>query len=45
MNIEGKNAVREALAYGKTIDKIFITDGTTDSEVRALFTEAKIYPC
>lgn len=41
MNIEGKNAVREALASGKTIDKIYVTDGVTDSEVRALLGEAK----
>ena len=41
MNIEGKNAVREALNAGKTIDKIYITDGTNDSEVRALLFDAK----
>lgn len=41
MNIEGKNAVQEALRCDKTIDKIYITDGTTDSEVRDLLAQAK----
>lgn len=41
MNLEGKNAVREAIDSGKTIDKIYITDGVTDSEVRALLASAK----
>lgn len=41
MKIEGKNAVREALVSGKTIDKIYFTDGVVDSEVRALISDAK----
>lgn len=39
--IEGRNAVREALRAGKTIDKLFVLDGTRDSIVQTIIRTAK----
>ena len=32
--LEGRNAVTEALKAGRTIDKVFIASGDTDSTLR-----------
>lgn len=39
--IEGRNAVLEALRSGKTIDKLYILDGCQDGPVRTIVREAK----
>jgi len=39
--IEGRNAVLEALRADKTIEKIFLLDGCQDGPVRTIFREAK----
>ena len=39
--IEGRNAVMEAFRSGKTIDKLFVLDGITDSPVRSIIREAR----
>lgn len=42
-NIEGRNAVLEALRSGKTIDKLYVLDGCQDGPVRTIVREAKKY--
>lgn len=39
--IEGRNAVLEAFRSGKTIDKLFILDGSQDGPIRTITREAK----
>jgi len=39
--LEGRNAVTEALRAGRTIDKVFIADGDTDRGLQRLAAEAK----
>ena len=39
--IEGRNAVREALRAGKTIDKLYVQDGLKDGPVLAIVSKAK----
>lgn len=41
MKIEGKNPVKELLAGDHTIEKIMISNGTNDAEVRALQKQAR----
>ena len=43
--IEGRNAVTEALKSGRTIDKVFIADGSTDSTLRHIASMAKKNGC
>ena len=39
--IEGRNALTEALRSGRTIDKVFVADGDTDRALQHLAAEAK----
>ena len=39
--LEGRNALTEALKSGRTIDKVFIADGDTDRALQRLAAEAK----
>ncbi|NCB93562.1 MAG: 23S rRNA (guanosine(2251)-2'-O)-methyltransferase RlmB [Clostridia bacterium] len=39
--IEGRNAVLEAFRSGKTIDKLYILDGSQDGPIRTIVREAK----
>jgi len=39
--IEGRNPVTEAFRSGKTVDKLFVLDGCTDSPVRTIVRDAK----
>ena len=39
--LEGRNALTEALKAGRTIDKVFIADGDTDRALQRLAAEAK----
>ena len=39
--IEGRNALTEALKAGRTIDKVFVADGDTDRSLQRLAAEAK----
>ena len=39
--LEGRNAVTEALRAGRTIDKVFVADGDTDRGLQRLAAEAK----
>ena len=39
--IEGRNALTEALRSGRTIDKVFVADGDTDRSLQHLAAEAK----
>ena len=39
--LEGRNAVTEALRSGRTIDKVFIADGETDRSLQRLAAQAK----
>ena len=39
--IEGRNAVLEAFRAGKTIDKLFVLDGSKDGPVQSILREAK----
>ena len=39
--LEGRNALQEALRSGRTIDKVFIADGDTDRGLERLAAEAK----
>lgn len=39
--IEGRNAVLEAIRSGKTIDKIFVLDGSHDGPINTIVREAK----
>ncbi|MCI8781679.1 MAG: 23S rRNA (guanosine(2251)-2'-O)-methyltransferase RlmB [Lachnospiraceae bacterium] len=41
LTIEGRNAVIEAFRSGKTIDKIFLLDGSQDGSLRTILREAK----
>ena len=41
--IEGRNAVLEAFRAGKTIDKLFILDGSDDGPIKSITREAKKY--
>ena len=41
--IEGRNAVLEAYRAGKTIDKLFILDGSDDGPIKSITREAKKY--
>lgn len=41
MKIEGKNAVREALKSGKTINCIFVSKDTNDNMIKSLIKEAR----
>ena len=41
MKIEGKNAVKELLATGGKIEKLMLIDGSSDSDIRAIFKQAK----
>ena len=41
LTIEGRNAVIEAFRSGKTIDKIFLLDGSQDGPLRTILREAK----
>ena len=40
-NIDGRNAVLEALRAGKPIDKLYVLDGCPDGPVRTIIREAK----
>ena len=39
--IEGRNAVIEAFRSGKTIDKLFVLDGSEDGSIKTIMREAK----
>ena len=39
--LEGRNALQEALRAGRTIDKVFIASGDTDKGLQRLAAEAK----
>ena len=39
--LEGRNAVAEALKSGRTIDKLFIAEGDTDQSLRRLAAQAR----
>ena len=39
--IEGRNAITEALKAGRTIDKVFVADGDTDKGLQRLAAQAK----
>ena len=39
--LEGRNALQEALRAGRTIDKVFIADGDTDKSLQRLAALAK----
>ena len=39
--IEGRNAVTEALKAGRTIDKVFVAEGDTDRSLQRLAAQAK----
>ena len=39
--LEGRNAVTEALKSGRTIDKVFVADGDTDKGLQRLAAQAK----
>ena len=39
--LEGRNALTEALRAGRTIDKVFIADGDTDRGLQRLAAQAK----
>lgn len=41
LKIEGRNAVLEAFRSGKTIDKLFVLDGSKDGPVQTILREAK----
>lgn len=41
--IEGKNAVLEAFRAGKTIDKLYVLDGSQEGPIRSIIREAKKY--
>lgn len=43
--IEGRNAVIEALRAGKTIDKLFILDGCQDGPMQTIKREARKHDC
>ena len=39
--LEGRNAITEALKAGRTIDKVFVADGETDKSLQRLAAQAK----
>ena len=39
--LEGRNAISEALKSGRTIDKVFVADGDTDKGLQRLAAQAK----
>ena len=39
--LEGRNAISEALKSGRTIDKVFVADGDTDRALQRLAAQAK----
>lgn len=39
--LEGRNAITEALKSGRTIDKVFVAEGDTDQSLRRLVAQAK----
>ncbi|MCI8484814.1 MAG: 23S rRNA (guanosine(2251)-2'-O)-methyltransferase RlmB [Lachnospiraceae bacterium] len=41
LTIEGRNAVLEAFRSGKTIDKLFVLEGSQDGPIRSITREAK----
>lgn len=41
MRVEGKNPVKEILASGKSIDKLYVLDGTNDRELREFVASAR----
>ena len=43
--IEGRNAVREAFRSGKTIDKLYIAEGSKDAAIQSILREAKKQDC
>ena len=42
--LEGRNALTEALRAGRTIDKVFIADGDTDRALQRLAAQASSTP-
>ncbi|SEF95953.1 MULTISPECIES: 23S rRNA (guanosine(2251)-2'-O)-methyltransferase RlmB [Lachnospira] len=45
LTFEGRNAVLEAFRSGKTIDKLFVLDGSTDGPIKTIIREAKKTDC
>ncbi len=43
--IEGRNAVLEALRSGKSVDRVFILEGSFDGHIRTIVREAKKRDC
>lgn len=41
LTIEGRNAVREALRAGKTIDRLYVQDGLREGPIQALVAKAR----
>ena len=41
LNLEGRNAVLEALRAGKPIDRLYVLDGCQDGPVKTIVREAK----
>ena len=41
LTIEGRNAVIEAFRSGKTIDKLFVQEGSQDGPIHTILREAK----
>lgn len=41
LTIEGRNAVLEAFRSGKTIDRLFVLDGSQDGPIKSILREAK----
>ena len=41
LKIEGRNAVMEAFRSGKTIDKLYVLDGSTEGSIRSILREAR----
>ena len=41
LTIEGRNAILEAFRSGKTIDRLFVLEGSQDGQVRTIIKEAK----
>ena len=39
--LEGRNALQEALKSGRTIDKVFVADGDTDRALQRLAAQAR----
>ena len=45
LTFEGRNVVLEAFRSGKTIDKLFILDGSSDGPIKTIIREAKKTDC